>query len=65
MTEKRNRGPGRGTIHWKDYNGLCYDASVSGYGLVVKRVLAKDQSGVRFSLSAHDSAKERESALLR
>ena len=24
----------------------------SGYGLVVKRVLAKDQSGVRFSLSA-------------
>lgn len=24
----------------------------SGYGLVVKRVLAKDESGVRFSLSA-------------
>jgi hypothetical protein len=26
--------------------------SPGGYGLVVKRVLAKDQSGVRFSLSA-------------
>lgn len=26
--------------------------SASGYGLVVKRVLAKDESGVRFSLSA-------------
>lgn len=31
---------------------LCYSASRSGYGLVVKRVLAKDESGVRFSLSA-------------
>ena len=31
----------------------CYHRDYSGYGLVVKRVLAKDQSGVRFSLSAH------------
>ena len=27
----------------------------SGYGLVVERVLAKDETGVRFSLSALDN----------
>ncbi len=31
---------------------MWYAFSQSGYGLVVKRVLAKDESGVRFSLSA-------------
>ena len=31
---------------------LCYYAVRSGYGLVVERVLAKDETRVRFSLSA-------------
>jgi hypothetical protein len=43
--------PGRGT---RIVGRLCYDAFRSGYGLVVKRVLAKDESGVRFSLSAQN-----------
>lgn len=37
--------PGRGTRAW-------YSAKTCGYGLVVERVLAKDETGVRFSLAA-------------
>jgi hypothetical protein len=48
--------PGGGTRIFRE---LCYDALRSGYGLVVKRVLAKDESGVRFSLSAPKNIKTR------
>ena len=39
--------------------------SASGYGLVVKRVLAKDESGVRFSLSAPKDKAPSQRALCR
>ena len=44
--------PGRGTLEMK-MGGvlLCPEG---GYGLVVERVLAKDEAGVRFSLSAQE-----------
>lgn len=38
--------------------------SASGYGLVVKRVLAKDESGVRFSLSAPKDKRPRKRAFV-
>ena len=31
---------------------VCANIDERGYGLVVERVLAKDETGVRFSLSA-------------
>ena len=41
--------PGRGT---RNDSGWRATISERGYGLVVERVLAKDETGVRFSLSA-------------
>ena len=34
---------------------LCENGHQRGYGLVVEHVLAKDETGVRFSLSAPNS----------
>lgn len=44
--------PGRGT---GNKNGQHVIMLRGGYGLVVERVLAKDETGVRFSLSAQKS----------
>lgn len=46
--------PGRGT---GNKNGQHVIMLRGGYGLVVERVLAKDEAGVRFSLSAQRSAR--------
>lgn len=41
-----------GTVILGSNPGGCTAKGVSGYSLVVERILAKDESGVRFSLPA-------------
>ena len=65
MVEKRNRGPGVSiatTPQIEQTQELCEYRNLSGHSLVVKHVLAKDETGFRLPLAAQSqNCKQKES----